>query len=414
MTTELSSIRTLYLCYFGLHEPLVQTQVLPYLRELAKAGIKVHLLTFQPRLAEEGKRSDLAQQRKLLADEGISWFYLPYHKRPSVPATAYDIRAGARFAVELARREGINVFHARAHVPAAMALWAQRFVNVKFIFDIRGLMAEEYRDAGIWAEGSFSFRLVKRVERAAIRRADQLIVLSERMKDWMVANKQKPPEQIEAIPCCVDFARFVESDPILKDESTPPLASNNFEIVYAGSLIGLYLVEEMGRFIAAIKRLRPNAFLRLLSASPPEQGAAALRRAGLNERDFEIRVAHPSEIPAYLRRAHLGLSFRKPAFAQIAASPTKIPEYLAAGLPVVCNAGIGDMDRLVERERVGVVMREFSDDAYETAAAEALLLADDATVRSNCQRIAREYFDLHRVGGPRYVRVYRKLLAGSV
>ena len=38
--------RTLYLCYFGLREPLVQTQVLPYLRELVAGGVRVSLLTF--------------------------------------------------------------------------------------------------------------------------------------------------------------------------------------------------------------------------------------------------------------------------------------------------------------------------------------------------------------------------------
>src|SRR5438093_272616 len=72
---------TLYICYFGLHEPLVQTQVLPYLRHLAAAGLKVHLLTFEPRLKEKWNRDDLTRQRQRLSAEGISWSCLPYHKR---------------------------------------------------------------------------------------------------------------------------------------------------------------------------------------------------------------------------------------------------------------------------------------------------------------------------------------------
>jgi hypothetical protein len=39
-----SKLHTLYLCYFWLNEPLVQTQVLPYLRQLQKDGIKVSLM----------------------------------------------------------------------------------------------------------------------------------------------------------------------------------------------------------------------------------------------------------------------------------------------------------------------------------------------------------------------------------
>ena len=48
-------MRSLYLCYFGLREPLVQTQVLPYLRQLSRSGIEVGLLTFEPNRAPRGR-----------------------------------------------------------------------------------------------------------------------------------------------------------------------------------------------------------------------------------------------------------------------------------------------------------------------------------------------------------------------
>ena len=409
--SSLAPTRTLYICYFGLREPLVQTQVLPYLRQLSAAGIKVHLLTFEPRLRKEWSEGELTKQQEGLMAQGISWFCLPYHKSPSLPATVYDIVAGARFAVRMMRSEGINVLHARAHVPMAMALWAQRFARVKVIFDIRGLMAEEYSDAGIWTERSLPFRLVKRLERTGIRRADQIVVLTERLRSWLIAQKLKSAAQIEVIPCCVDFSRFEEGLAGVAEPSAPRMAADRFEVVYAGSLVGLYLVEEMGRFFKAIKTQRTNAFLRILSISPPEPGATELKRAGLDENDFEIKAVPPPDVPAYLRRASLGVSFRKSAFAQIAASPTKIPEYLAAGLPVVCNAGIGDMDELVEREQVGVVLRNFDDETYQKAAAQALALADDVEVRRRCRKLAHDRFDLETVGGQRYVRLYQRLTA---
>lgn len=405
-----AAARTLYLCYFGLREPLVQTQVLPYLRQIAAAGIKVYLLTFEPRLREAWSQDETTKVRAQLSSEGIDWSCLPYHKSPSVPATVYDIVAGGRFALKLARREGISVLHARAHVAMAMALWARRFSRFKVIFDIRGLMAEEYADAGIWTERSLPFRLIKSLERASIRRADQIVVLTERMRDWLIAQKLKSAAQIEVIPCCVDFSRFEEGHAGAVETSAPRLPGDRFEVVYAGSLVGLYLVEEVGRFFRAIKTQRPEAFLRILSISPPEHGATELKRAGLDENDFEISAVPPADVPAYLRRASLGVSFRKSTFAQIAASPTKIAEYLAAGLPVVCNAGIGDMDELVEREQVGVVLRDLDDDAYRMAAAQALALADDVEVRQRCLKVAHDHFDLKTIGGRRYVGLYQRLM----
>ncbi len=98
------------------------------------------------------------------------------------------------------------------------------------------------------------FRLVKALERTGIRRADQIVVLTERLRDWMIANELKPANQIQVIPCCVDFGRF-------RDAAAPETSnSNKFEVVYAGSLLGLYLVEEMGRFFKALKGLRPMLF----------------------------------------------------------------------------------------------------------------------------------------------------------
>jgi len=138
-----------------------------------------------------------------------------------------------------------------------------------------------------------------------------------------------------------------------------------------------------------------------------------LGRAGLSGEEFSVGPVEPSEVPRYLKRARLGLSFRKPTFSQMAASPTKIPEYLAAGLPAVSNAGIGDTDDLLEREQVGVVVRGFTREEFAEAAARAVSLAEDVDARARCAEAARRHFDLVSVGGARYLSVYRRIATES-
>ena len=396
-------MRTLYICYFGLREPLVQTQVLPYLRELSGAGVGVRLLTFEPDMRRRWPARELEAERARLAAEGVEWFCLPYHSRPSVPATAYDILRGAWFAGRMARRERLDVLHARAHVPAAMAMMARALwrARARLVFDIRGLLAEEYADAGVWSERSLPYRAVKRLERAAVRRADGIVVLTRRMRDWLVAERLTTPEKITVIPCCVDFSRYAATD--------EGAGGERFEVVYAGSVTGLYMLEEMGRFFAELRAREPRAFLRILTTSSRERAAGVLRGAGLRDEDFRVGGVPAAEVPRYLRRARLGLSFRKPTFSQIAASPTKIPEYLAAGLPVVSNSGIGDTDLLLASERVGVLVREFTREEYARAAREALRLAAESGISGRCESAARRHFDLAAVGGALYSEVYRRL-----
>jgi glycosyltransferase involved in cell wall biosynthesis len=236
---------------------------------------------------------------------------------------------------------------------------------------------------------------------------------------------------VTVIPCCVGLSRF-EGDGAKETEGvavrnvndegvavrneieeTDAGVDTNFEVVYAGAATGLYLLEEMGRFFLAVRELRPRAFFRVLTRSDAGRVSEVLRRAGLSGEEFRVGAVEPSEVPVYLKRARLGLSFRKPTFSQIAASPTKIPEYLAAGLPAVSNEGIGDTDELLERERVGVVVRGFTREDFAGAAARAVSLAEDRETRARCVEAARRHFDLVTVGGARYLSVYRRIAAES-
>ncbi|HEX8128773.1 MAG TPA: glycosyltransferase [Pyrinomonadaceae bacterium] len=432
-------LKTLYLCYFGLREPLVQTQVLPYLRELRRGGVEVHLLTFEPNRRAAWSPEDERAWRERLDGEGIRWHALAYHKSPSVLVTPYDILQGAWRAARLARAHGIDVLHARGHLPMAMALLARRWCKARLLFDIRGLLAEEYEEAGVWRKDSPQYRAVRAVERAGLKQSAQLIVLTRRLRDLLVEQGLARAEQIEVVPCCVDFGRFAstqnegaarainEDEGAVRafDETTAAQllvssardgsgdAEGRFEVVTAGSVTGLYLLEEMGRFFLALKRLRPDAFLRILTMSSPTDAAATLERIGVDRADFHVGAVKPAEVPAFLQRARVGLSFRKATFSQIAASPTKIPEYLAAGLPTVCNAGIGDTDDILTREGVGVIVRDFDEQTLEEAARAALSLADEPGVRARAVETAHRYFDLARVGGVGYRNAYRRLAEES-
>jgi len=395
-------MKTLYICYFGLREPLVQTQVLPYLRQLAAAGIGVNLLTFEPQMKQSWSREELETQRQDLSHEGITWICRPYHKRPSLPATAFDVVIGACVAARLARARKIDVLHARSHLPLAMAVLARALTRCRLIFDVRGLMAEEYVDIGNWKEDSLPFRLIKTLERIGLRQADQVVVLTRRMSEWLVKEDLADAGRIVIIPCCTDVRRF-------ESKASSESASNRLELVYAGTATGLHLLEEVGRFFIQLRQRQPNAFLQILTHSPAADIASLFQSLGLTPEDFSVVAAQPDEVPTYLCRARIGVSFRKATFAQIAASPAKISEYLAAGLPVISNSGIGDLDDLLTNEGVGFVIKSFHDDAYEEAARHILKLVELPDIRQRCQRVAKKYFDLVDVGGKGYLEVYRRI-----
>jgi len=62
---------------------------------------------------------------------------------------------------------------------------------------------------------------------------------------------------------------------------------------------------------------------------------------------------------------------------------------------------------LIDGNGIGVLLDEFSDEAYITAIKAAAALAD---VNSKCRATAHTEFDLTTVGGVRYRGVYSRLL----
>jgi len=246
--------RVLFISYNGMLDPLGQSQVLPYLRELAKRGVQFTLLSFERDKAfTPAGVAQCEQLREKLKTQGIEWHWLRYHQRPSIPATIYDVLAGIRKASGLVRRNRIEMVHARGHIPATIALALKRRFGVKMIFDLRGLMAEEYVDAEHWRDGSVPYRLTKTAERRVLAATDGIVTLTERIwpiiRDWDGLRGRAVHHEV--IPCCVDLSLFEFSGEARARRRSELGIGDRLTMVYSGSLDGWYLTEQMADFFAS-------------------------------------------------------------------------------------------------------------------------------------------------------------------
>ena len=420
--------KALYICYFGVREPLVQTQVLPYLRELKKlvllaqpsaspsnqrAALKMSLLTFEP-----DTTLDAETIRKELSDEGIDWYWLPYHKRLSAIATAWDIIRGALFIHGFVARERPDILHGRVHVPTLMGALARKLSRhkPKLLFDIRGFFPEEYTDAGVWPDGGLMYRTAKRVEQWLMKESDGFVVLTEKARDILFPESKETEvdafgRPVAVIPCCVDMNRFRSATPKSRIEIRERLGIGTRRvIVYIGAFGGWYMTQETADLFAAARDVDPNVFAMILTQSPPEMIEGKLQAHRYSKGDFYISKVPSAEIPRYLSAADIAVSFIKPCYSKQASSPTKNAEYLACGLPIIANPGVGDVDELITKNRVGALVTEFSYRGYSSALTAIREMGD---LSQHCREAAMEEFDLESVGGRRYQKLYRLLLETS-
>jgi glycosyltransferase involved in cell wall biosynthesis len=399
-----SARRVLYISHNGLTEALGRRQVLPYLVGLAARGWQITLLSFEK--AETAQRQAVANVERITSEAGILWKPLRYHNRPPVVATAYDIIRGCQRGRSLAR--DISLIHARSTVPALMADLLSRRLGLPWVFDLRGLLAEEYVDAGHWPRGGVRHRVTAAVELRLLRSADGLVTLTRKILDRLPARDGLGPDRpTTVIPCSVDLGVFRPSEEWRREIRSDLGWGDEPVLVYSGSLGSWYRLGEMLDFFEVARE--EIGGLRFLLLTPQ----VALAEQEVRSRQLVGRVVAravaPDAVPRYLAAGDAGICFLGRYTSKDASSPTKYGEYLAVGLPVVTSNWIGDAHDLAV-ERPWLLVEAFDPSAYRKASLGlARLLDEPAATRLAARDLARREFALE-MAIDRYHDLYMKVL----
>ena len=398
-------------------EPLGRSQVLPYLGGLARAGAKITIISFEKASATD---TDIESFRATLAERGLTWE--PLRRDPSTHL-AMKVREAARAvgrALAASMRTRPDIVHGRSYLPASVAdvvasAWPSARAP-KLLFDCRGMLGDEYVDAGHWTPDRLEYRLLKRYERRVFRRADGVVILTHALVRWLRERDViGAAAHVEVVPCCVDTARFVR-DAAARTRVRDELGiGDRLVVVYSGSLGSWYREPDMARFVGELVRCGARPVFLVLTHNDASELSRLVRAQGLPEGDLVVRKVAPDAMPAHLSAADVGLSFITSCFSKKGSSPTKLGEYLACGLVSVLNGDIGDQADMAAHENACVVVDDFSNAALARAAERtlALLQTPEAERVQNARIVAERELSLDQVGVPGYLRLYSSLASGS-
>jgi glycosyltransferase involved in cell wall biosynthesis len=373
--------RVFYVSYDGIEEPLGRSQVLAYLVRLAQE-YAITLVSFEK---DPGPRDSTYAE---LRAAGIEWRPLSYHKRPPVLSTILDVWAGRRALVRAARRGPPTILHVRSYVPALIALLARRRTGGRFLFDIRGFWADERVEGGLWRPDGFLYRLAKRCEQWFFREADAVVTLTNaslpQIRSWL--GQRKVP--VEVIPTCVELQRFLDR----------PHRPGGPHAVWSGS-IGTWYRFDLAAPAASALGIPLSVLTR----------QAQLAHQILDDGTASVQSVPPEEVPLHMFAGDIGLCLIVSSFSKTASAPTRFAEYLAAGMPTLVTGGVGDLEGIVERHRVGAVLRGSDARALADAVTRLRVLLVDESVQERCRAVARELFDVE-AGTAKYAALYRRLI----
>jgi glycosyltransferase involved in cell wall biosynthesis len=405
--------RVLYISYDGMTDPLGQSQVIPYLQGLSKAGYEITLMSFEKSERSAAQREEVA---RLLKNNNIVWEPLSYTKKPAVLSTVYDLNRMKAKAVELHRQNPFALVHCRSYIAAFAGLMMKRKFGTKFLFDMRGFYADERVDGAIWNRNNPLYNLIynffKQKEKEFLSNADYVVSLTHKAKkiihSWKEISNQPIP--IQGIPCCADLdffsAKNVDANRKAELQKELELTGNEFVLCYLGSVGTWYMLDEMLDFFACLLKRNPDSkFLFITNDNPGHILQRAIAK-GIPVQNVIGTPSKRSDLPTYLSLCNWSIFFIKPVFSKSASSPTKQGELMGMGIPHVCNTGVGDVDEIVSRNGVGLSVQDFTEEEYNRVIDQML-----QNTEANTQAIAaaaREVYSLQS-GVLAYQTIYRQL-----
>lgn len=397
-------MRILYITYWGVLDQHRQSSIIPRVKKLTQMGVNLTLMTFE-KLEDFKKKDEINRVRDLFVEYKIDWISLQYHKTPKVPATLFDIANGIARGLQKRLSKRYDIVHARTFVGGLIGLCLAPLIRAKLIYHNEGFYSDEQVDGGVWSKDSLSYQIANRLEKFMNSRADGITVISSRAKEIVgnyptVKRKGTP---IIFTPACVDLEWFKVP------EKKPDFSPEEIKFVYVGSVGRRYLLNKISRFIAVARKISKNATLQIFSKADAELVNKMMAESELPLDKWKLEAVSHVEIPAKLANYQAGLFFLTQGISEHGCSPKKVSEYWAVGIPVVMTPNISDIDSLVRREKVGVIVKEHTEKAYSEAFLELEELLRDPEIASRCRKTAKNYYAL-APACEKQLALYRRLI----
>jgi glycosyltransferase involved in cell wall biosynthesis len=404
----------------GMTDPLGQSQVLPYLIGLASQGNSVGIVSCEKKENWDLQHSTI---EAIVKEAGITWDYCFYKtgkpfvsqiqnylslKKLVVKKVTSITLAGS---VNVTTKKNNIILHCRSYLAGLIGHYCKTKFNTGFIFDMRGFWADERVEGGIWnKKNPLSFYLYsyfKKKEKIMLSNADAIITLTHKAKsvilDW---NFKIESSKITVIPCCADLKHFskdtINEEQLIVLRKKYPQLKNKFILSYVGSLGTWYMADEMLEFFKLFSQNTESVFL-IITKDSEELVHQAAKKHNVNLDQLIIVSSSRAEMPYYIALSTASLFFIKPTFSKSASSPTKMGELLSMGIPIVTNAGVGDVDSIIKETNCGIIISDFNHENYQNAITD--LLKNSNLYKGNTINAANNYFSLKH-GIQKYAIIY--------
>jgi glycosyltransferase involved in cell wall biosynthesis len=429
MSSETAKVRLLYLTCTEIiaNYGIFDTQVKSLLKVLAKQykdSIDVHLFSLMPvfrfpkwriEIVFRLNKESFQNLRREMAETGIH-----VSLKPLLSVYPFDTWRLIEMIVALplavamlgsyVLRNRINLVHCRSYHAGLLGLIMMKMLGMPYIFDPRALWIEEQILKGKWSKNARSYRLWKKLEAAIVSNAYACIAVSDPMKEIFLPVARR----VEVIYTTVgemhlgQFSQATAKQLFKRLDHLEKLRnSHNLFVFNTGTFNVWNSLEHLLSQYKELCRILPQSVLVIITQTPKEFIYRAMTSYGIDLGSTVIVSLTSDFVPIALRQCHYGLLVRPETVQSPIEMSIKFAEYLAAGLPVICDEYIGGAAHVIRQHKVGILLSSNWDKNQEEM--DHLQKSYDE-VSHRCREVAETLFSV-RVHADRYAHLYQEVIA---
>jgi glycosyltransferase involved in cell wall biosynthesis len=265
------------------------------------------------------------------------------------------------------------------------------------IYDSDGFDIDERVDFAGLSSSSFSYRLMRDIESQAVRDAARVVIRTESARPILIARAGPPVDEgrFQVVTNGRDENVFHPHSPADRARARQEIGVDADAplIAYVGTIGHRQRTEQVGQLALALRRLRPDTRLLVLTGSPEEARLLLIEpMRELAELTTIMRVP-AGDVARYLAAADVGTAQVHKSFSTQGISPLKTAEYLLCGVPVVGTSGVGLNNRALE---AGTLFDEAAGPEAAAGWIQQSVLANREEFRIRARAVGVEHFSLTR------------------
>jgi glycosyltransferase involved in cell wall biosynthesis len=393
-------VKILYVSqYFPPEMGAPSARVYELAKHWVKAGHHVTVLTGFPNhptgiVPAEYRR----QMRRLTVRERIdgievvrTWLYPAPNRRPLERMAVYSsfcVSACLRGAF-LARPD-VVIGTSPQLLNGLVGWWISRVKRCPFIFEVRDLWPESLLASGIGREDSFLMRRLEDLASFLYRRSDRIVVVTDALKEYLVAQRGLSNEIIDVVENGVETGQFFPRAETRELRQRLGL-EGKFVVSYIGTMgyaHGLELILDSAR---ELRQTLPDVRFLLVGEGAEKEKLQTLAETEELDNVIFLREQPREQVPFYINASDVCLVLLRKADLFRTVLPSKMLEFMACARPVVLGVE-GQARQILERAQAGLYVPPGDRPALITALMD---LYRDPALRARLGESGREFVIRH-------------------